>query len=199
MIGHGQALNSKGGSGKTVMISTSFLMGILFAASIPVQATPHAPVAATPSEKPSTEVRLLAAHNSERVRLGLKPLKWSPVLAENARKWANHLANTGTFEHAVPAKGEADQGENLWMGTRASYDPEEMVQAWIDERTLYKSGKFPAVSTTGDWRDVGHYTQLIWHSTSQIGCAISANQSDEILVCRYDPPGNWEGQHPFGR
>jgi hypothetical protein len=206
-----------------VLISASFIVGSLLAGlplpsmgaavereevalrkrskvrAVSAPAVPPAAMSQKLPEKPNAEARLLAAHNNERVRLGLNPLKWSPELAENARKWAVHLAGTNTFEHAVPGKGEADQGENLWMGTRASYDPEEMVQAWIDERTLFRPGKFPQVSTTGDWRDVGHYTQLIWHRTSHVGCAISANRSDEFLVCRYDPPGNWEGQHPQGR
>jgi uncharacterized protein YkwD len=159
----------------------------------PVSPSPLSPHAASRDE------RLLAAHNVERVRVGAKPLTWSPILAENAQKWANHLAGTATFEHAVISKAEGDQGENLWMGTRQSYEVEEMVQAWIDERKLYKPGKFPANSTSGNWTDVGHYTQLIWHDTRKVGCAIAANQNDEFLVCRYDPPGNWQGQNPLER
>jgi uncharacterized protein YkwD len=143
--------------------------------------------------------RLLASHNAERARLGVKPLAWSDDLAAKARKWAEHLAATNTFEHAVISKAEGDQGENLWMGTRDSYEAEEMVQAWIDERTMFKSGKFPANSTTGNWTDVGHYTQLIWQGTSRLGCAVATNRNDDYLVCRYDPPGNWVGQNPLGR
>jgi uncharacterized protein YkwD len=155
--------------------------------------TPAAPAIKAPL--PPFESGLLAAHNTERVRLKLKPLVWSNRLAADAARWAKHQADTATFEHAT----DTDDGENLWMGTRNSYTAEDMVGAWIEERSSFKDGSFPHVSTTGNWLDVGHYTQLIWFNTTSVGCARAANQVDDYLVCRYDPPGNWTGQNPFGR
>ena len=99
--------------------------------------------------------------------------------------------DSGMLEHS----GAEDMGENLWMGTSGAFTPEDMVGAWLAERQDYQDGAFPAVSRTGNWRDVGHYTQIIWHNTKQIGCAIASNASDDVLVCRYDPPGNWMGQY----
>jgi Cysteine-rich secretory protein family len=141
--------------------------------------------------------RWLATHNAERARVGVAPLKWDDRLASNAQKWANHLAQTRTFDHAptVPAD---DEGENLWMGTAHSYAAEEMVDAWVDERKDFKFAIFPNVSRTGRWQDVGHYAQLIWHNTTRVGCAVAEGGGDEYLVCRYDPPGNWDGQSPLG-
>jgi uncharacterized protein YkwD len=155
--------------------------------------TPAIPAIETPL--PTFEAQLLEAHNVERVRLKLKPLVWSSRLAADAARWAKHQAQTATFEHAT----DTEDGENLWMGTRASYTPEDMVGAWIEERRSFKKGPFPDVSTTGNWLDVGHYTQLIWFNTKSVGCARAANQFDDYLVCRYDPPGNWTGENPFGR
>jgi hypothetical protein len=44
----------------------------------------------------------------------------------------------------------------------------------------------------------GHYTAMVWHSTSEVGCGTSSRAGIAILVCRYNPPGNWEGQVPYG-
>jgi Cysteine-rich secretory protein family len=141
------------------------------------------------------EDRWLAAHNGERTRLGQVPLSWNPVLAKEAAIWAAQLAKTNSFEH----HGQEKHGENLWMGTKNSYTPEQMVGLWIDERQMFKAGQFPNISTNGKWIDVGHYTQLVWQSTRQVGCALASNAEDEFLVCRYDPPGNVIGQDVLAR
>lgn len=138
--------------------------------------------------------RLLAAHNAARAAVGSAPLVWNEALARDARDWAVHLANTRTFEHATRPAGKAAQSENLWTGTASAYSYEEMVAAWVDEKQFYRRGVFPDVSTTGKWQDVGHYTQLIWHSTTDVGCAIATAGGEDTLVCRYSPTGNWVGQ-----
>ena len=147
---------------------------------------------------PATSVRLLEAHNVARKAVGAAPLIWSDALANDARRWAQKLAQTGQFEHAPQPKGAGAQGENLWMGTVFAYSPEDMVGAWTAEKRYYRRGIFPKVSTTGTWGDVGHYTQMIWHSTTHVGCAIARSEGDEYLVCRYSPPGNWIGQDSQG-
>jgi uncharacterized protein YkwD len=138
----------------------------------------------------SFEVRLLAAHNHERLRIGIAPLRWSPVLAAQALVWANDLARRGVFEHSKDRNGA---GENLWMGTSGYYPPEAMVGAFVGEGRYFHPGKFPEVSTTGRWQDVGHYTQLIWPGTSEVGCALAQGGGRDILVCRYFPAGNMIG------
>jgi Cysteine-rich secretory protein family len=143
--------------------------------------------------------RLLEAHNRERVRLRQTPLAWSDKLAADARNWAGHLARTDSFEHAPDTPGGEDQGENLWMGTAKAYSAEDMVGAWIAERTLFKSGPFPNISKSGNWADVGHYSQLIWYNTKRVGCAVVSNRANDYLVCRYSPPGNWQGESPLGQ
>lgn len=137
--------------------------------------------------------RLLAAHNAERVRLGLKPLVWSAQLSEHAKKWAQTLAVSDMFEHA-PVGADGGEGENLWTGTRGDYTPEEMVASWLGESQLFKRGKFPDVSQNGRWEDVGHYTQIVWTDTREVGCAIASNPRGDYLVCRYFPAGNIKGK-----
>ncbi len=140
--------------------------------------------------------RLLAAHNAERQRLGIKPLTWNAKLADHAKAWSQALAVSDMMEHSVAA-ANADEGENLWFGTKGDFTLEEMVGYFIDEGKLFKKGLVPDISTTARWEDVGHYTQLIWQDTREVGCAVTSNQRRDVLVCRYAPAGNVTGQRVY--
>lgn len=140
--------------------------------------------------------RLLAAHNAERGRLGIKPLVWSAKLAAHAKKWSQALAVSDMMEHSAAA-ADGSEGENLWFGSKDDYSPEEMIGHFIDEKAMFKRGVFPDVTTTARWEDVGHYTQLIWKDTREVGCAITSNQRRDVLVCRYTPMGNVVGEKAY--
>jgi hypothetical protein len=144
----------------------------------------------------SFEQRLLAAHNAERDRKHLPRLTWSDALAQHAKSWAARLARDDRMVHSQ-SKARPGEGENLWTGTAGYYTPEQMVGGFIAERRYFKAGVFPNVSTTGKWADVGHYSQVIWPTTSQLGCALAHNKVRDYLVCRYSPPGNHFGR-PVG-
>jgi hypothetical protein len=144
----------------------------------------------------SFEQRILVAHNGERLELGLSPLNWNDALARSAQQWADHLAATGRFEHA-PENRDAPQGENLWEGSKGYFAPEAMVDAWIREKRFFRPGVFPNNSSTGRVEDVGHYTQVVWRATSEVGCAEASSGSEDILVCRYAEAGNYIGDRPF--
>ncbi len=137
--------------------------------------------------------RLLAAHNRERMALGLPLLRWNPALATAAASYGPTLAAMGALRHS-PRAGRAGQSENLWMGTRAAYTPEKMVGHWIDERTQFRPGVFPFVTSTGNWADVGHYTTMIWPTTTAVGCAVHRSPSWDFLICRYSPRSNIDGK-----
>ncbi|MEO9463035.1 MAG: CAP domain-containing protein [Marinomonas sp.] len=135
---------------------------------------------------------LLDTHNGERKVFGSSALTWSPKLAGEAQKWADDLAKRDVMEHAsFEIRGGA--GENIWVGTRGRYTTKQMIDAFIAEKSDFKPGKFPKVTKSGNWADVGHYTQLVWPETKEVGCAIAENRMDEFLVCRYWPAGNIRG------
>lgn len=169
-------------------------LGLVTFACLVAASPAAAQVTVTPME--TMGPRLLAAQNAERVRLGLKPLVWSAKLSEHAKKWAQTLATSDMFEHA-PVGADGGEGENLWTGTKDDYTPEEMIGFFIDERKMFKRSKFPDVSTTGQWIDVGHYTQIVWKDTREVGCAIASNPRSDYLVCRYMPAGNVIGQQVY--
>lgn len=135
--------------------------------------------------------RLLIAHNLERDRVGVPRLKWSAKLAGQAQAWADNLAKSNRFQHSVDRDGT---GENLWMGTAQRYSAEQMIGGFAREVRHFRPGQFPNVSMTGSWQDVGHYTQLVWRDTQEVGCAVARGDSNDVLVCRYFPAGNVVGQ-----
>ena len=135
---------------------------------------------------------LIEAHNLERAAFGSPPLIWDPVLAAGAQSHARTLASLGTLRHS-PRQQRPGQGENLWIGTRGAYPLPSMVGTWASERRLFRPGRFPAISRTGKWAEVGHYSQMVWPTTSRLGCALASSARWDVLVCRYSPPGNVDG------
>lgn len=144
------------------------------------------------------ENALLGAHSDARADAGVRPLRWSAALADDARAWAELLSRRGVLAHAPRRPGSPVHGENLWAGTSGAHDAEDMVRAWLRERRLFHNGMFPAISTTGSWRDAGHYSQIIWHDTTDVGCGIAEGEHWEFLVCRYSPAGNVYSRKPLG-
>ena len=142
------------------------------------------------------EQQVLAAHNSERATLHLPPLAWDGTLAAHALVWARHLAEIGALQHSA-REARPDEGENLWMGTAEAYSPEEMVGGWLSEKGKFRNGIFPDVSASGNLQVVGHYTQMIWKDTTQIGCGAARSGDFDVLVCRYSPPGNLIGERVY--
>ena len=80
------------------------------------------------------------------------------------------------------------------MGTAGAYSTESMVGSWASEKTMFRRGIFPNVSTTGNWLDVSHYTQMIWRTTTAVGCAVHRARGMDYLICRYSPRGNQDGR-----
>ena len=139
---------------------------------------------------------ILAAHNRARAEVGAPPLIWNAALADGAMNWARHLAERGRLAHS-PSSDRGSLGENLWMGTAGRYSAGDMVGGWTAEKKDFVYGIFPAVALDGDWRAVGHYTQVVWRESRAVGCALATSRDWDVLVCRYSPAGNTVGQRPY--
>jgi hypothetical protein len=139
---------------------------------------------------------MLREHNLARRAVGTPDMVLDPELNRQALAYAEQLARTQIFEHSPPSARQG-QGENLWAGTANAFTFEQMAGGWINERRFYVHARFPDVSTTGNWQDVGHYTQVIWRDTVRLGCGIATGGRRDYLVCRYAPPGNFIGQFAF--
>lgn len=127
---------------------------------------------------------ILTLHNRYRSEVGLPQLQWSSALSTSAQQWANQLAQTNTFQHS--GRG----GENLAKGTAGAFSLTQFVDLWGNEKKNFINGIFPNVSSTGNWKDVGHYTQMIWRNTTEVGGGVATGNGSDVLVCHYSPAGN---------
>lgn len=132
---------------------------------------------------------LVDHHNKARGAVGLKPLKWSGTLATHAQKWADHLASTSCkMEHST----DGDFGENIYRGTEGYYTALDASKAWEAEKK-----DLDGPLTRSNLKAVGHYTQMVWRETTRLGCGEATCGKNLIVVCNYDPPGNYLGRKPY--
>ena len=130
---------------------------------------------------------MVDAHNAVRAGLKMPPLVWSDRLAERAQDWADTLLARRQFAH----RQNSPYGENLFEIRGGSATSAQVVKAWADEVRDYdyKSNKCRGVC--------GHYTQIVWRDTKEVGCAVARGGGREVWVCNYDPPGNYIGERPY--
>ncbi len=155
----------------------------------------------------SLDVELgLERHNEIReVVFYNKPLSWSDDLERDAQSYANTLAQSGKFEHDLKNKSN-EYGENLYATVNYNGEIptfEEAVDNWSVEEQFYSysdnSCSVDAENTIQvgitKYDTCGHYTQIIWKSTSLVGCAKAQYKTGDlkdgyVIVCKYSSPGN---------
>ena len=85
------------------------------------------------------------------------------------------------------------------MGQPPTISTDSLVQLWVNEKNNYHGGP-PVIGWIGP-TTTGHYTQMVWNTTKEVGCGtFSTNKVSGALagavgktvymVCRYSPPGN---------
>ena len=140
------------------------------------------------------EQSVLSYHNQVRASVKVPPLSWSNELAQYAAKRAATLASQGcTLQHSK----DLSYGENLFMHSSSQDDKHQAV---IDAASSWESEKVNYSGETlhkANWSQAGHYTQMVWRNTSQLGCAKVACSDQLIVVCNYNPAGNKLGKKPY--
>lgn len=127
----------------------------------------------------ATRSAILSAHNNSRAKYCVPKLTWSAQLEAGAQAWAARC----NFAHSG-----AGTGENIAMGTNLGAG--QAVALWFSEKAAYN---YNAPGFSGN---TGHFTQIVWKGTTQIGCGVAACPTGQFYVCRYMAPGNVAGQYP---
>ena len=128
--------------------------------------------------------QFIDAHNQHRAKHCAAPLTWSIKLAVVAEGWAKSLKDAGCkFEHS-----KNPYGENLAAGTTGTLPPDAVVDMWYDEVAKYP---FP---NGGFSMATGHFTQVVWRNTTEVGCGVAQCNGMDIWVCNYNPYGNVTGE-----
>ncbi|SDM36285.1 CAP family protein [Allokutzneria albata] len=133
----------------------------------------------------------LAAHNAYRKRHGAPVLKTDPKIVAFAKGRGTRLAATEILAHDA-----ANYGENLnWSWSSAGPAPvpcASVVKGWYDQIKNY-DWKNPDSS----WKQSGFFTQVVWKSTTTVGCAqvaaLNGKKGGTYTVCNYAPAGNLMG------
>ncbi|CAG8104008.1 unnamed protein product [Penicillium salamii] len=118
----------------------------------PVPTTPQDPSYLDPEilKKDTLDVT-----NDYRTQHSAKPLVWNDTLAEYSKKWAEACI----WKHS----NFPSYGENIAYGFT---NVTGAIKAFGDERDLYNF-----TLPTGFTHETGHFTQLVWQGSRQMGCA----------------------------
>uniref|UniRef100_A0A8C5E507 SCP domain-containing protein n=1 Tax=Gouania willdenowi TaxID=441366 RepID=A0A8C5E507_GOUWI len=144
------------------------------------------------------QTEIVNKHNT--LRRGVSPsasnmlkMSWNREASANAQKWANKctMKHSPSSERKISTSG---CGENLYM---SSYKNtwSGAIQSWYDE---VKDWRYGVGSVNGGV--VGHFTQIVWYRSNQIGCAMAHCPNARykyFYVCHYCPPGNTQFHHPY--
>ena len=174
---------------KRLLVLALLIASSASAATLP---SPNWPAPADRAE-PLLRQTVLLTHNQARSRFGVPPLAWSDELAAGAMVHAQYMARTGIYGHDQTPGRRKISGENLWRGPRGVFAYEVMIGVMMEEARHFRPGVFPDISRTGRWRDVAHFTQIVWPTTTAVGCALASSPTTDYFVCRYAPTGNKDG------
>lgn len=130
----------------------------------------------------------VAAHNTARQAVGVGRITWSEELAAYARKYAAKRAGDCQLIHSG-----GPYGENIAWGS-GDLSGVAAVNLWVAEKPYYNY----ASNSCTKGKACGHYTQVVWRSSVQLGCAkVKCAKGGTFIICNYNPPGNIVGERPY--
>ncbi|XP_006658252.1 pathogenesis-related protein PRB1-2-like [Oryza brachyantha] len=134
-------------------------------------------------------------HNSARSDVGVGPVTWNETVAAYAQAYANQRQGDCRLVHS---NCTGKYGENLFWGSAGgNWTAASAVAAWVSEKQWYNHTTNTCSAPSG--KSCGHYTQVVWRSSTAIGCArvVCNGTLGVFITCNYSPPGNYIGQSPY--
>ncbi|XP_019716567.1 Golgi-associated plant pathogenesis-related protein 1-like isoform X2 [Hippocampus comes] len=130
----------------------------------------------------SFQQEFLESHNTYRAQHNTPPLTLNSELNAAAQRWADRLLALGVIRHS----GSSD-GENIyymWSSAPIKLTGKEAVDSWYDEVKHY-NWSYPGFSG-----NTGHFTQLVWKTSTELGVGMATDGNKVIVVGQYRPAGN---------
>jgi hypothetical protein len=135
---------------------------------------------------------ITAAHNRVRAEVSVDPLVWNGDLAALADSFIADCAFMHSTQSDRSDKAGFDYiGENLYMSGGFQPTGEDVSDSWASEKADYNHASNSCAGVCG------HYTQQVWSTTTDLGCAMKACGNGFIVSCEYGPGGNYQGQRPY--
>ena len=131
---------------------------------------------------------LLARHNLYRSKHQADNLARLTALEDIAQAYSEKLVTLGYLVHSSNTLNGNYIGENLYFGYNAGYLGTTPVDAWYNEIVDYD---FEAATFTSG---TGHFTQVVWKNTKQMGCGFACSNNYCTITCNYYPAGNYVGE-----
>ena len=131
---------------------------------------------------------ILDNHNYHRKRHQVDILVRNEDIENMAQKYSEYLASISNMKHSE----NKNYGENLYYcfsNLEICLTGEKVSENWYSEINDYD------FNNPGFNDKVGHFTQLVWKGSKEIGCGAACNNKNQCFVtCNYYPPGNYLGQ-----
>jgi len=144
-----------------------------------------------PTITPEQKTEITNYINDYRARHQSPPLTWDETIATFAQQWSFYLLSNNLFQHS----GSALYGENLayfeGYGNDIVVLLKKAIDNWYNEITLYD------FTNPGYKQGTGHFTCLVWKSSTKFGMGISidpSNNNKVDITFNSEPPGNYQGQ-----
>ncbi|XP_038954172.1 C-type lectin domain family 18 member A-like isoform X1 [Rattus norvegicus] len=171
------------------------LLGITWTEVQPPQLPKQVPIVQALSRKES--FLILTTHNRLRSQVhpsaaNMQRMDWSESLAQLAQARAALCGTSATPNLAATLRNTPDVGWNVQLLPMGSASFVEVVNVWFAEGLQYRHGSAECAHNA----TCAHYTQLVWATSSQLGCGWQPCFVDQVateaFVCAYSPGGNWE-------
>lgn len=139
---------------------------------------------------PAQKDEITSYVNAYRARHGSPPLKWDDTIANFSQKYSYYLVSNNLFQHS----NNELYGENLayfqGQGNNMMELIKKSIDLWYDEIKLYN------FNNPGYSPGTGHFTCLVWKSSTTFGMGYSYNTQTQIadITQNTAPPGNIIGQ-----
>ncbi|XP_063615598.1 venom allergen 5.01-like [Penaeus indicus] len=171
-----------------------------------------------PAVTEAEKTEILNAHNTFRAQVArgnetkgdpgpqpnganIRELKWNDELARVAQAWVNQCpSNHDCYDCRKICSRDYVVGQNLYYSSTSADNDDaiewtQAIQAWYNEVSDMPKdfvASFGSIPPSG--KAVGHYTQVVWAKTYEIGCGAvhyADSGTKKIYSCNYGPAGNF--------